>query len=101
MPVIHRLIGHIPTGTKVGRWTVLFESDRRYVKLRHMRCRCECGTERDVFIGSLRTGASSSCGCHKSDKSRKHGLCNTPEYVIWRGMNSRCRNTKSACYKNY
>ena len=30
-----------------------------------------------------------------------HGLCNTNEYEIWKGMRKRCYNKKVKAYKNY
>ena len=54
-------------GARIGRWTVLSKStgdgERRWI------CRCECGTERDVFERSLRYGGSLSCGCLRKDNA--------------------------------
>lgn len=60
------------TGQKFGRWTVLYENGRlveprgRLVPLWH--CRCECGTERDIRGGTLKSGSSLSCGCFKYER---------------------------------
>lgn len=53
-------------GAKVGRWTLLYELPREG-KIRKWRCRCDCGTERDVRDRNLRYGASLSCGCARND----------------------------------
>jgi hypothetical protein len=45
-------------GSRYGQWTVLSVSAKR----RHLRCRCECGSERDVARYSLKGGISQSCG---------------------------------------
>ena len=53
----------------------------------------------------LRAGDSTSCGCAKTNRIKalkySHGMAATPEYEIWQGMLKRCRNPKSAAYKNY
>lgn len=72
-------------------------------------CRCNCGTERLVYAGTLKNGASKSCGCHRSEVSkvlakkhlgkgnggatRTHGEFGgkTPEYRTWVGIRWRCR----------
>lgn len=60
------------TGQKFGRWTVLYENGRlkepsgRIVPL--WRCRCECGEERDLRGGTLKSGSSLSCGCLKYEQ---------------------------------
>lgn len=44
------------TGKTFGRWTVLF-----YDEHRHWRCRCECGTVKNVHRANLISGTSKSC----------------------------------------
>nr|DAL39429.1 MAG TPA_asm: hypothetical protein [Caudoviricetes sp.] len=51
------------TGQRFGRWLVLGESPRGN---RYVRCRCDCGTERDVVRYSLLGGKTLSCGCGRS-----------------------------------
>lgn len=68
------------TGQKFGMLTVLRESDSvRYYKhfrQRYMVCKCDCGNEKEVIIGNLRNGTTSSCGCnhygHKKGIRCKH-----------------------------
>lgn len=50
------------TGQKFGRWTVL-----KYLGDQYYLCRCECGTEREVYAGNLRDGKTKSCGCINRD----------------------------------
>lgn len=47
------------TGQRFGHWLVIGPSERNG----YDRCRCDCGTERDVSRQSLTRGASKSCGC--------------------------------------
>lgn len=56
------------TGQHIHDWTVIEEAPRRY-KLRYWRCRCLCGTEKDVAQHSLVTGQSKSCGCRSKRDS--------------------------------
>lgn len=61
------------TGQRFGRWTVLEErhvADRRAL---HWLCRCDCGTERLVHGGNLRSGISKSCGCLNRERARAMG----------------------------
>ena len=65
------------TGRRFGRWLVLrqvpsiLETNGAY-RYRYL-CRCDCGTERIVIAGALRSGASRSCGClHREVVSETH-----------------------------
>lgn len=49
-------------GKTFGKWTVLSKAE----KTNYWHCKCQCGTERDVFRGNLTQGMSKSCGCEKS-----------------------------------
>ena len=50
------------TGKVFGLWTVIAKSN----KTNYWICKCQCGTTRDVFRGSLLQGTSKSCGCISS-----------------------------------
>lgn len=54
------------TGQKFGRWTAM-----QYVegRLHSYRCVCECGGEKIVPAGALKSGKSRSCGCLRSGKN--------------------------------
>jgi hypothetical protein len=68
-------------------------------------CKCDCGNEVAAGITDIKTGKQKSCGCHKArlaaDRHRIHGLGFTPEYMIWKGIKSRCFNKNEAAYKHY
>lgn len=91
----------IRIGQQFGRWTVLGPSGRPT----HWQCRCECGTARIVFIGSLNSGISQSCGCLKRELSSarrlKHGLTDTAEHVAWMQMRRRCESPTATQYAHY
>lgn len=89
------------TGKKFGRLTVLSRADNNKLQV-CWRVRCDCGEERTVQGGNLKSGRTKSCGCYNRDYVRKgtptHGLSNSVTYRCWSGMLARCRNKK---YKNY
>ncbi len=68
-------------------------------------CLCDCGEQRVLVKGSLTTGNTTSCGCHRDDTIRKvqatHGYRNHELYGTWKGMKYRCLNPKSDSYKYY
>lgn len=92
------------SGQRVDRWLILGKAPNRGT-IRYWLCRCDCGTERAVRQGSLRTGKSRSCGCHKSDvtsaRNRRHGADRTPEHRAWVGAKQRCYRVNSQDYKDY
>jgi hypothetical protein len=45
-----------------GNWTVIGVAARRS-RVKFMRCRCICGSEREIALGKLRSGHTRSCGC--------------------------------------
>ncbi len=51
----------LKAGERFGRWLVI--EDQQFNFVRHVLCRCECGTERKVDAANLRRGGSKSCGC--------------------------------------
>lgn len=102
----------IPTGTKFGRLTVVGVGERRG-RNSTSRCRCICGTVKDVLNVCLKhdgTGTQ-SCGClHRERASErvklnpprlKHGSSKTITYISWQGMVSRCCNNKDTNYPRY
>jgi hypothetical protein len=88
------------TEKRFNQWVVL---DR--VKRDYYLCRCDCGTEKVVFMGNLRSGKSKSCGCLRDQLSRlhniTHGMSYSDEYKIWHGMRTRCKNPNAIGFANY
>lgn len=91
-------------GQRYGRWTAIALVGRQGSNGLWL-CRCECGTERPVSALNLRSGASQSCGCLRSERSAsahtKHGLVGTPEYRAWVHARKRCDDTGDNSYHNY
>ena len=69
------------------------------------RVRCDCGTERIVKWGNVRTGQTMSCGCKSREDlgnfNRTHGMSGTPEYRIWKGLLARCLNPSHKNFAHY
>lgn len=92
------------TGKKFNRYLVLHlvkSSNEGFKWL----CRCECGTEKEVFGCSLKNGTTKSCGCFKIEFNKRirkvHKKSNPLEYNSWVGLKSRCLNISDRAYKDY
>ena len=89
----------IKAGDKFGKWTVLEEAEP-YVapcgkKYRRFKCRCECGTVRNVAGSSLNAEKSTSCGCYRAElaveNNTTHGGNHTWLYREWKGAKYRAK----------
>lgn len=58
------------TGQKIGHWTVLKRDKTKQTT--YWICQCDCGTIKSVCASSLRNGKSTSCGCYRTENSRKN-----------------------------
>jgi len=78
------------TGHRYGSWTCL-----KYVGKRKWLCKCDCGTEKVVYISALRRNdkcKSTSCGCKKETfafKNRDDIRCRKL-YYVWNNIKCRC-----------
>jgi hypothetical protein len=97
---------------KFGRLTVIAELEKiRYAKstARKMRCKCECGNEKDVLLGHLRSGKIRSCGCYNIEVSTErmidqatiHGNYKHPLWATYYNMKRRCYHTHRLDYPDY
>lgn len=60
-------------GKKFNRLTVVaFSHYANSGKTKHYLCRCDCGTEKVIYGGSVSTGRTRSCGCLHREVSRKY-----------------------------
>jgi hypothetical protein len=87
---------------KFGKWTAL----RLGKKPAHWVCRCVCGAEVEVFIGSLRAGQSTQCqSCQVKGRIKyRDGAAshiNDPAYGSWLQMKRRCGDPNHHAYVNY
>jgi len=69
------------------------------------RFRCDCGTDVDTRIYSVRSGKTQSCGCQSRISRPRHGACVgkrlTPEWRAWRDMLTRATNPNIAHARHY
>lgn len=104
----------IEPGMKFNRWTVTGQErairSQSGRKRTVIRCRCNCGQEKDVCVHDLTRAdgrESRSCGCFKRDKSvernKTHGDSHNPSslYSVWASMIQRCCNPKRKSYSTY
>jgi len=94
-------------GRQFGRWTVISLVEYRKTNAVY-KCRCECGTVRDVWAAGLKTGRSRSCGCLMTELAKGRGkkafedkVTNKREYWIWVNIKQRCQNPKASGYSKY
>lgn len=60
------------TNYTFGEWTALYQTNKKSSSgSYYWHCKCSCGNEKDVDIGSLTSGKSKSCGCIKSFGEKK------------------------------
>jgi len=101
---VHPLFKNL-SGQRFGRLCVIEYAGRSgRQRISMWRCRCDCGTERDISATSLHSGTV-SCGCLRlertSEAKRTHGKTGTAEYRAWANMISRCENKNDLSFKDY
>lgn len=99
-------------GQRYGRLTVVADVEP-YVspqgkRLRRVRVRCDCGTENEATLNSVRRGLAASCGCYRTEMAIgnvTHGEAGpnrlTREYKTWSNMIGRCENPNVERYPHY
>lgn len=81
-------------GKRIGRLRVIRLSSKR-AKNRHAQwhCICDCGTEKIISAGDLRSGNIQSCGCYHLEVIKKihltHGKSQTRIYKQWQDAKKR------------
>jgi hypothetical protein len=95
------------TGRRFGKLVVLERGVRNSKRgLYEWICKCDCGNIKSIIGADLRNKNTTSCGCMSSRKTagnrtRTHGMSNTPLYAVWRAMKERCSCPSSKSYKDY
>jgi hypothetical protein len=88
------------TGQRFGKWKVLRRSEAP-----SWFCCCDCGTERDVDGGNLRSGVTNGCGCNRGQSNITHGHTRrqhrTRTYSAWESMRYRVLSPASHDAANY
>lgn len=92
-------------GLRFGSLTVTKESGQRKSGSVLWDCVCDCGKTLSCVGRDLKSGNTKSCGCTRVQKLMKfnntHNMSRLRVYSIYRGMLSRCYNTKDTQYKLY
>lgn len=95
------------TGKRFGRLTVISKEastcQTRWLVL------CDCGSERVVQGGNLKSGTCQSCGCLQRERlahqartrNARHGMTDSPTWSSWRAMIKRCEQPSSINYAAY
>jgi hypothetical protein len=101
----------IVPGERHGRLTIIGESESKISGnqlYRMVQCRCDCGKIGSIRLSSLRTGNTTSCGCHAAEvakqnglNSKTHGLSQHSLYDVWTGMKQRCYDQNHRRYHRY
>lgn len=81
-------------GKRFGRLVAL-----EYLGHSMWRCKCDCGTVKNIAFNSLNKGYTVSCGCYhreicsnKPAHNRTHNMTESPEFNIWSMIKNRCTN---------
>lgn len=66
---------------------------------------CDCGKQKQVSKGNLRSGRVNSCGCLSAElvsaRSKTHGMRHTRVYTVYRSMMNRCNLPSDTNYCRY
>lgn len=93
------------TGQRFGRLQVMARAASDKNGNAKWRCACDCGNERVVYSQSMRSGATTSCGCLNrevvSAASTTHGYSGTAAYKAWHAMLQRCENPEHHKWHRY
>lgn len=91
-------------GDRFGHLTYLREGERKSGH-RTIVCLCDCGVEKDYFLGNVLHGRSTNCGCIRLASAiagkQTHGQTGTKLYSVWQTMKGRCLRPACKDYKNY
>lgn len=96
-------------GQKFGRLTVVgFMGVSKTGRSTLWFCKCDCGNQKTVSAGNLKSGHVVSCGCFNIEKikerSTTHGHTvgkKSRTYITWRSMFARCYNPNNDNYQHY
>ena len=86
---------------------MMFSTENSKKKSRYGLYKCGfCGTEAKIVMAQVKRGHTKSCGCYgkqnaKNGTNKKHNLCNTRIYGIWKAIKGRVLNPKYKTYKYY
>lgn len=90
------------TGKKFGRLTVVKRVENKGHETMWL-CRCDCGNQKNITAGNLKSHKTKSCGCIRKEipNGTRHSYSNTRIYNLWGCMIQRCHNPKNPKYVKY
>lgn len=94
------------TGSRFGRLTATARAPNTSRGQARWLCSCDCGSEKIVRAGHLKSGGVTSCGCYRREFVRSHGHAangegRTSEYNSWCAMKGRCYNENHRAFQWY
>jgi hypothetical protein len=99
------------TGKEFGRLVVIKATTFPETGRLGWLCRCKCGKEKIIVGGSLKRGATVSCGCRMRETFTARIIANTTHgaaahggtrtFHSWNQMKGRCYNANNRAYKDY
>lgn len=87
------------TGQKFNMLTALYKTDSDVRGASYWMFMCDCGTEKQIRLSTVKSGRVKACGCMKDRTS--HGMSKTHTYKCWTSMKQRCINPNAPDYSNY
>jgi|688.fasta_scaffold368304_2 hypothetical protein len=92
------------SGTRYGKLIAVEELKNNKSRKRLIKCQCDCGNEKIVSYGNLRSNNTRSCGClviPPKNTKITHGKTRTIEYNSWKAMKRRCYDINHKSYNHY
>jgi len=88
-------------GMKFGKLTVEKIVGKTKTRDTLWKCNCDCGEQKIVCGGKLKSGHTKSCGCLKNGNTNAvtHGKHSSRTYKSWNAMKNRCTNKNVTGYK--
>ncbi len=84
-------------GLKFNLLTIIALSDNPL----KLKCKCDCGSIKDIATASLKASKVRSCGCLQRKAVTKHGYSRSSEYHNYHTMINRCYNSSADNYEDY
>lgn len=95
--------GHVEVSHRYGRLVVLGAGSKKT----HFKVGCDCGVQKEVNKGNLRSGNTTSCGCYQVEATKAqthkttHGMRGHPLYRTWANLRDRCNSSEHKQYGGY
>ena len=102
----------VEPGQRFGLLTAVERVENGPQRQQQWRFRCDCGTETTTRVVSVYNGNTTSCGCvgrqrllehcrGEANANFKHGMSESPEFMVWKSMIQRCQDPNCTTYHRY